>query len=204
MYVLQIVSMIKVLIIDNSRRILRRKREANMKRLIILLLSMQLLFGGVLAVPAAAADNLDRYEGLWQCQVTTATLLDLDDLRQQMEALSGTKITDEQWNLVKGPLTQSHADALAELKDTPFEFEIYEMYGGGIKADVIAQDGTRTTSIDTTSSIDGYSFRFDRFLGSAVGATMSCRVRETDGNLKGNVAGETTVSESGLNLTMGS
>ena len=173
-----------------------------MKRLMILLLSLQLLFGGALAVPAAAADNFDRYGGVWQCRVTTATLLDMNDLRRQMDVLSGTKITDEQWNLVKGPLTQNHAEALEELKNSPFEFEIYEMYNGGIKADVIATDGTRTTSVETTSSSDGYVFRFDRFLGSAVGATMNCRVRETNGTLKGNVEGETKVSEGGLNLTM--
>jgi hypothetical protein len=176
--------------------------EDTMKRPIILLLCLQLLLGGAMAVPAGAGGYPDRYGGIWQCRVTTATLLDMEDLRRQLENASGTQITDAQWETVKGPLTQAHAESLAELKNTPFSFEIYELINGGIKADVVAENGTRTTSVETTASGDGYAFRFERFLGSAMGSEMVCRVREDNGMLKGSVTGETTVSESGLNLTM--
>ena len=172
-----------------------------MKKLAAGLLLFLLLFIGAGTTEVYAAPDLNKFTGKWSCKITNANLLDLIGLRQQLEKLSGSKIPNEQWEMMKGPLTSSQASALNELKNKAFTMDIYDSYQTGITADVINSNGTKSTSQSTSVSGDSLVFQFNQFL-SGVSSKNICTTTVVGKTLNGRVAIETKINQSGLALTL--
>ena len=173
-----------------------------MKKLTAVLLFFLLLFSSIGGKEVYAAPDLNKFTGKWSCKVTNATLLDLNGLRQQLEKLSGSKISNDQWEMMKGPLTSSQASALNELKNTSFTMDIYDSYPSGIKADIINSNNTKSTSQSTSVSGDALVFQFNQFLDSGISSKNICTTSVIGSKLNGRVAIETKISQGGITLAL--
>ena len=173
-----------------------------MKKLAAGLLLFLLLFVTLGDKEAQAAPDLNKFTGKWSCSITDAALLDLTGLRQQLENLTGSKIPNEQWEIMQGPLIASQTSALNELKKKSFTMDIYDSYNKGIAADVINANGTKSTSKSTTVSGDSLIFQFNQFLMPGASSTNICTTTVVGGALNGRVAIETKISQNGMTLTL--
>ncbi|PKM86015.1 MAG: hypothetical protein CVU87_13395 [Firmicutes bacterium HGW-Firmicutes-12] len=172
-----------------------------MKKLVAGLLIL-LVFISMGVKEAYAVSDLDKFTGKWTCKITKASLLDLDGLRQQVEKINGSKIPNEQWEMMRATLTSSQTSAINELQNKSFIMDIYDSYQTGITADIISSDGTKSTSQSTSVSGESLVFHFNQFLLPEASSKSICTTRVVGKNLNGSVAIETNISKSGLILTL--
>lgn len=159
-----------------------------------------IVFGQPLALPALAQSDAERFVGVWHCRVSSAKLIDVEDLRRQIETSAGIKLPDAQWNTIKSVLTSTHDEELKELMSTPFSFEISGL-GSSAKAVVTAADSSRNESVSANYVNGEYTFNFKRFLGPAQ-ANIVTRVKENIGVLKGSTVGESVIDMDGMKITI--
>ena len=172
-----------------------------MKKLLSVFILFMLLLGIFPSSPGFAAPDTSLFQGQWACTVTKAELYDLNSLRSQLEKQLGEKISEEQWNLARQTLVESQNSALNEMDGATFTLDIYDTIGQGLKADIIDSSGAKTTSTKTSYSGSNLLFNFNQFLDNVKSDSL-CTLTLTPAGLTGTVHMVTTISESGMSISL--